>query len=68
MDDVQITPDMIVFPQTTHGQWLVNVSIFENIQILIIAQNTVNTSMITRVFYNPTEAAEFIELLGEYYE
>jgi len=68
MDDVQITPDMIVFPQTLHGQWLVNVSIYENIQILIMAQNRYSGTLITRVFYNPTDAAEFIELIGDYNE
>jgi hypothetical protein len=68
MDDVQITPDMIVFPQVLHGQWLVNVSIYEKIQILIMAQNRYSGTLITRVFYNPTDAAEFIELIGEYNE
>ena len=71
MEDTEITPDMIVFPQTIHGAWVVNVSIYEQTQILIIARSRIRGNTICEFFYRPEEAAEFIEFLDlneGYYE
>ena len=71
MEDAQITTDMIVFPQTLHGVWNVNVSIYQQTQIMVMASHRIEPRTIIEFFYHPNDAAEFIEFLdqsGEYYE
>ena len=71
MDETEITNDMIVFPQTIHGAWIVNVSIYQKMQILIIARSRIAGKTICEFFYHPEDAAEFIEFLDlneGYYE
>ena len=71
MEETEITHDMIVFPQTIHGAWVVNVSIYQQSQILIIARSRTVDTTICEFFYHPEDAAEFIEFLDlneGYYE
>ena len=63
MDETIVTHNMIVFPQTVHGAWTVNASIFQKNQIMIMARSRTTDSLMIEVFYDPESAAEFIEYL-----